>query len=129
MNDVFSKPRAKTLETYDVLNAPGALRALEDVHRVVFSLGDLGETAVHFRLRITAEEIDIRYEVHQVHGTRTRGASCNLAKHNFAIRLPVPLHVGEASLEFQCVEHCVSHLMSAGEIRRVEVPKAEGLRA
>ena len=53
-----------------------------------FRSADLREAAVHFGLGISAEEIDVRHEVHQIDRARAGGTRSDFAEHDFAIGLP-----------------------------------------
>src|SRR6185295_9912032 len=84
-----------------------ALGALEDDRGVVLARRRGLEAAPAHGACPFAEQIDVAGVVHLIDEVRTAGATADLAEHDLAAGLAIPLHVGEAVAHAECAEHAV----------------------
>src|SRR5204863_8361872 len=116
-------------EPFDAAELALSLRALEDDRAVVAALEVEVPLAVHDGVGPAAEEIDVVREVHRVDGVRARRARGDLAEHDLAVALAIPLHVRESRLLLQRFENISAVGAALVEFRIIEMAQRHGLRA
>ena len=84
------------IEADDVDDPAGAAGPLEDAGRVVVPGDGLEDPALGDGLGPGGEQVGVGGVVHHVDGACARRARADLAEHDLAVGLAVPLHVGEA---------------------------------
>ena len=89
----------------------------------------LAEAAVDDGLRPAAVDVDVARPVHRVGEAGTADAGSDLAEHDLAVGLEVPLHVGEAIAEAHRREHVVTHGDAGRQRPGAGLAQGDGLRA
>ena len=77
------------------------------------ALERLRPAAVHHRLGPAAEDVDVAAVVHQLGRARARRPCRDLAEDRLAVGLAEPLHVGEAGVEAERLQHAQAELDAA----------------
>ncbi len=109
-NDMLAEIVLQFVDAFDGRDAADTTGALVNIRHVVFGFDTLRDPAMGNGIGPLAKHIEIADIFHLVDLVCAGRPGANLTKHDFTIRLAIPLHVGETGVELQGLDDIETHL-------------------